>query len=280
MKTNRTSIVSTAIGCLFILSLASCLNQKQAALTPEQLLETYKDSAFLAIDGDLYNPELIWGEVHIYLPAFNRLFRHSRIENNQIVLDVTSGKQVRISENIFEYVRESFELQNKTARETKRKIKRLNSGYAWENQTKSKSLSKTDSGIVLKRGEHPQNFIKLSKLYNNIPSGNHLSDYINFKYSDMQGNGVGDVSIYATMNALEYLGKGFENYFPSYYCCNACAYQSSFKCEFNIVTDYSYNIYTENNIDVSYASIRNPNRLPLVTIKHIKLCTIFEEYYS
>ena len=160
MKTNLTSIVSTAIGCLFILSLASCLNQQQAALTPEQLLETYKDSAFLAIDGDLYNPELIWGEVHIYLPAFNRLFRHSRIENNQIVLDVTSGKQVRISENIFEYVRESFELQNKTARETKRKIKRLNSGYAWENQTKSKSLSKTDSG---KHDTRSQNGFYLSE---------------------------------------------------------------------------------------------------------------------
>lgn len=62
------------------------------------------DSVFLEIKGDLRNPRIIWGEKDTYLKAQERMEKHLSIENNRFKWDVENGKEVRVSENIFEYL--------------------------------------------------------------------------------------------------------------------------------------------------------------------------------
>lgn len=45
---------------------------------------TYKDSTFLSIDGNIYDPEVIWTNMNIYSPAYDRMERYLKIADNHL----------------------------------------------------------------------------------------------------------------------------------------------------------------------------------------------------
>lgn len=83
--------------------------QKEVALP----MDSYKDSVFIKIEGDLYNPEIIWANKKNYLQAYNRFIQHLSIKDNRFVWDLQNGSQIKISDNIFTYIVGGWENQNK-----------------------------------------------------------------------------------------------------------------------------------------------------------------------
>ena len=83
----------------------------------------------MEIKGNLNDPETIWGNVKTYLPAFYRMTRHSRLQNNQVVFDCQSAGELKISPNIYEYLMESFRPTNQQAIENGWQIVEEYDGY-------------------------------------------------------------------------------------------------------------------------------------------------------
>ena len=108
---------------------SSCAEKTSNASAELSLKELYKDSVYLEIKGDLNDPEIIWGNVKTYLPAFYRMTRHSRLQNNQVVFDCQSAEELKISPNIYEYLMESFRQTNQQAIENGWQIVEEYDGY-------------------------------------------------------------------------------------------------------------------------------------------------------
>lgn len=93
----------------------SCRSDKIETYTGEKI--SYKDSVFLEIKGDLNYPDVIWGGKDVWIQALVRMERHQRIVDNRFVWNVQNGAQIKISENIYEYIvrwwgRENKKLEN------------------------------------------------------------------------------------------------------------------------------------------------------------------------
>lgn len=85
-------ITAIAIGC------ASQKKNQDLTIVPL----SGSDSVYLEIKGDLYG--IMWNDDEILAKAAERMGKHLSIENNRFKWDVENGKEVRVSENIFEYL--------------------------------------------------------------------------------------------------------------------------------------------------------------------------------
>lgn len=256
---------------IFVFLFAGCeQEQPMKQVASEDLYLIYKDSVFLSIDGDLYDPLVIWEHVDTYLPAFYRFVRHTTLENNQVVWHAKSGKELNISQNIYEYLVGAYENMNVTAKEKgKVLVKRLDNVYVFApEETKADDEGEAlnlKNKIVLSKSDDVQNFVSLHWLFRMSFIGN-LNKVIDFKKSGLRGNGAGDVSIYATLDIIKDFGPAQKSYWNTgYYCTNACAPNSlGDDCEFNEVVQHNRHggQYTD------YCSLNNSTQLPLITVRN------------
>ena len=77
--------------------------------------ELYKDSVFLEIKGDNLDALFFEGRVdpRIYYPAVLRIQRFTTVEGDTLRINLNSGAEVKISENIFDYYRSGIVQQNR-----------------------------------------------------------------------------------------------------------------------------------------------------------------------
>lgn len=94
----------------FIMVILSCSSGRQPGKAIP--FEQYRDSVFLKIEGDLQDPEVIWGSKDTYLRSLDRMERYLWIENNRLKWNVTKGKDIKISDNIYAYIVDAWKLQN------------------------------------------------------------------------------------------------------------------------------------------------------------------------
>lgn len=95
--------------CVLVI-FCSCQSDKIKTHTGEEI--SYKDSVFLKIEGDLFYPDVMWQNVDTWVRAQARMVKHRRILNNQFVWNVENGAQVKISENIYDYITRWWGRQN------------------------------------------------------------------------------------------------------------------------------------------------------------------------
>lgn len=81
------------------------------------LKEFYKDSVYLCIEGNLLEPEIIWGSVNIYMQALRRIHRHAYVKDNQLYYEFRTAEEARVSQNLFDYIYEFKEEMNTDAKE-------------------------------------------------------------------------------------------------------------------------------------------------------------------
>ena len=74
---------------------------------------SYADSTFLEIKGDLYEPKVIWENEAIYLRALHRMEQLLFLENERLCWNIKNGVEIKISENIFQYIVDAWQNQNK-----------------------------------------------------------------------------------------------------------------------------------------------------------------------
>ncbi|MDE6450995.1 MAG: hypothetical protein K2L23_01650 [Odoribacter sp.] len=145
---------------------SSCTEKASNNSVELSLKELYKDSVYLEIVGNLDEPEVIWGNVKTYLPAFYRMTKHSRIQNNQVVFDCQSAEELKISPNIYEFVIESFRQTNQQAMENGWEIvKEYNEyGVVYKFNRFPQSRNTNAGTAILKKGAHLKNFMILEEI--------------------------------------------------------------------------------------------------------------------
>ncbi|MCR9012011.1 hypothetical protein [Gabonibacter chumensis] len=106
MKTIPLLFIST-----FVIIQMSCSCPKLKLWNGEEIC--YKDSVFLGFKGNLDNDTLLSNHQNIYLPAFERLKGHLKVENNRLTWNVRNGAEIKISENIYDFITRLWKKQNK-----------------------------------------------------------------------------------------------------------------------------------------------------------------------
>ena len=120
---------------------------------------------YLEIKGPLYEPEVIWGNSDVYLKAFDRFIKNTRLENNRIVFDCHSAEELNISPNIYEYLFEAFDAMNKKAEKNGWKIIKMYSSYGYDRSAQTQKVSSVIEHVVLKQGVHYDNLANLIKIF-------------------------------------------------------------------------------------------------------------------
>lgn len=94
---------------LFVCGLFSCKPQTKA--THENWAEFYKDSTFLEVEGNLLED---WSQTdrRIYGQAHARMSRCMYIQHDTLSWDIKNGAEIRISENIYDYLTTIWHLDN------------------------------------------------------------------------------------------------------------------------------------------------------------------------
>ena len=89
---------------------------------------SYRDSIFLRIEGDLLREfQDIWENstaYSIYVRAVQRLYQHIFAENGYIKWNITRGREVKISENIFVYITDEWRKDNEKIKTGKYELRR------------------------------------------------------------------------------------------------------------------------------------------------------------
>lgn len=104
---------------IIVVALTGCLssvkdNENKTKIDKERIQEVLTDSSFLEIKGDiLMYPELLWANQEIYLKALNRLESRVKVKDNQLVWDFKSAKEMRMSQNLYDYIVGRWERYNK-----------------------------------------------------------------------------------------------------------------------------------------------------------------------
>lgn len=91
--------------------------------------DIYRDSVYLTCEGDLYKPEVIWKNMKVYSPAYERMRRHLKIESNRLTWDFTNAAELKISQNIYDYVTFMWNQDNEKLATGKYQIKMLENNY-------------------------------------------------------------------------------------------------------------------------------------------------------
>lgn len=114
----------SVVGCILLTAAMGCRTIKNASGLPANFFaERYADSVYLEVKGDLYDPVIIYGNIEIYLRAFRRMESHLKFEDNAFKWDYKTAKDLKISENIFNYVTECYEILNSRLKNGTGKIK-------------------------------------------------------------------------------------------------------------------------------------------------------------
>lgn len=251
-------------GILLLIGVSGCSEDEKGS-EMFSIRQFYADSIFLGIEGNLNEPEIIWGNVDTYLAALARMNRYLYVEDNRLKWDVMNGAELNISENIYEYVTCSWKATNNRLEEDGGILETYQDYYRIVNEDVGQgSRSGWDLGKqILAQGRHVRNAEVLLLVAYHVYALHEfgpLSKFIDMEASDFRGDGLGGVQIYGAVSTSD------GNYY-GYYCANACYFFSG---------DQKYNcpendIVTWNRLpgeDLWYFKCMNHNHLPLVTLRN------------
>ena len=95
--------------CLFMV-IYSCQSDKIKTYMGEEI--SYKDSVFLDIQGNLNHHDTMRKHADTWVRALTRMERHHTILNNQFVWNMKNGAQVKVSDNLYDFIIRWWEREN------------------------------------------------------------------------------------------------------------------------------------------------------------------------
>lgn len=84
-------------------------NQYRNSITDTTFLKTKEEMSDAAIDA--FNPNYAFNQV-VYLKALERAKKHLSFQNNQLVFPIKNGSEIYISEDLYKFISETFDLWN------------------------------------------------------------------------------------------------------------------------------------------------------------------------
>lgn len=89
-------------------------NKYKASITDTTFLKTKGEMSYSAIDmmtGEGFNEQYAFNQV-VYLKALERARKHLSFQNNQLVFLIKNGSDIYISEDLYKFISETFNLWN------------------------------------------------------------------------------------------------------------------------------------------------------------------------
>ena len=224
MKTKK---YSQRIGLMLLSIFTFLLGCEKMDFTPEQefsLREIYRDSAFLGFEGNLRVDSILLNNLEIYLPAFERMQRHLKIKDNRYTWDFENGVEIKISENIYDFITWLWKGQNKRLESGDYILKATEYGFCVIAKIEPE-YPKAKTGQFIIPGAHGHNAITLYQLYKYAATDRYLSEYI---------ENLLDYDVFRPSHS--HVGKT-NNIRWTYFCENACFYYGprGLRCEHNII---------------------------------------------
>ena len=151
---------------IFIITLIGGCDQsvEKGILDRYETFEMYADSVFLGFEGDLFYPEIIWGNVDVYLSAFDRMKAHLKVKDDRLTWDFRRGADLNISENIYEYVIGVWQRQNEKLDSGEYRLELVGDNYTIEPIVQKDILSSRTGQFIIP-GSHAYNMELLHNLY-------------------------------------------------------------------------------------------------------------------
>ena len=143
---------------IFIITLIGGCDQsvEKGILDRYETFEMYADSVFLGFEGDLFYPEIIWGNVDVYLSAFDRMKAHLKVKDDRLTWDFRRGADLNISENIYEYVIGVWQRQNEKLDSGEYRLELVGDNYTIEPIVQKDILSSRTGQFIIP-GSHAYN---------------------------------------------------------------------------------------------------------------------------
>ena len=79
----------------------------------QDTLVSYKDSAYLEIQGNLNDAKILWGTKDVYTRALKRMEQNVLINNNRFESSMKNGRELNVSENLFNHFVSKWDYWNK-----------------------------------------------------------------------------------------------------------------------------------------------------------------------
>lgn len=105
------------------------VNKYKASITDTTFLQIKDKMSDKAIDP--FNPNYAFNQV-VYLKALERAKKFLIVRDNQLICSVESGKEILISEDLYQYIINVFDNWNKGIKENQYKIIKIDDGYGVE----------------------------------------------------------------------------------------------------------------------------------------------------
>ncbi len=223
---------------------------------------------YLEIKGNIDDPMTLTipENIVIYRRARDRFHKTVLLKKNKLIWSVVDGKQLNISNDIFNSLVESYKNINERIEKneliayidsedqvritisTKKIgfILRLKSGYEGDPNSTSVDYGNNEQ----------DNLNQLVDFYNAAQSGN-MADYFNGSSIDWSGNMMGDIYV---------SGQGYINgNYASYYISNGCSQwpDGSYNCPGNDICSYDLDSYSDRDV----YKVLDCSGLPLITIQ-------------
>lgn len=140
----------------------------------------YADSMYLEIKGDINDPKVIWDNMNTYSPAYERMRKHLVLKEGRLSWDIQNASTIKLSENVFKYIIDAWEQQNKKLESGDYHLEILDSYFAIISNA-DKHLSRVDMPHVSKRFPVIKNseisFNNVFTVYQSIEVGWHYICY-------------------------------------------------------------------------------------------------------
>lgn len=108
------SLIFVSAGCTTKKQVWKEANSYKTSITGTTFLKTREPMSYAAIDpltGEGFNKDYAFNQV-IYLKALQRARKHLSVINNQLECDLTSGAEIYISEDLYQFITELFKEWN------------------------------------------------------------------------------------------------------------------------------------------------------------------------
>ena len=196
------------------------------------LAEFYQDSVYLSFEGNLHEPEVIWGHQDIYVPAYERMRRHLHFEGDTLNWDFKSAEEIKVSENIYEYVIWFWSYDNNLLRTGNYTLFIDEDGYYMLKSKKTNTSKATiiEGNIPLTWNAHKSNMANCIRAFPLLETL-RLPCVIKETKTNLRGDGFGGRTIYGS-------GENSEGGLWGYYVCDPCDYEDRFNCDLNKCVGY------------------------------------------
>lgn len=250
---------------VFTVMLQGCENNDSSIENETFYSRLYADSVYLGFEGDLLDPLVIWGNMDIYSPAYERMRKHLRFKDNQLQWDIQNGEEMKISENIFNYITMMWDADNEMLKSGKYDLK-LGSMYyeVVSKELKMLSRGKPSRKFVLK-SNNKQSFEDCFVVYREIMTGDCICDWIDFS-CNFKPDGFGGMYVNGYIDFSEKEDATVQQ--GIYFAANTCVKDKEYRCEQNYCRTNSVNQYSNGKGNQVVVLMRkNGQHAPILTIQ-------------